>query len=233
MSSAERRLLALHLAGDALLLYLGYLWLGVGESSGLKLAWSAAFALLLLALACWLHGGTFVFFRSPGGGMRAAFGAAARRVPALLVAAIIVIALYGLLAMAAVWSAQPAFRLASWLTLTLRTPVKPATVARIFLGVFWVVRWVVLPVALVPLGSAIAAQGWRGFRLVSWRVPRRYWVMAPVLLAAGLLLPFVLLRWVPAVNGFTLEMASFVARMLGAYLLFVGSIWWLERVTPK
>jgi hypothetical protein len=53
-----------------------------------------------------------------------------------------------------------------------------------------------------------------------------------VLLAAGLLLPFVLLGWVPAVSGFTMEMVSFAARGLAAYLLFVGAIWTLERVTP-
>jgi hypothetical protein len=233
MSTAERNLLAIHLTADAVLLYLSYVWLGVGESSGLRLVGSAAFALLVLALACWLHGGTFVFFRAPEGGMQAAFAAAAKRIPLLLVAAIVVIALYGLLAMAAVWSAQPAFRLASWLTLTLRTPVKPPVVARVFLAVFWVVRWVVLPVLLVPLASAIAAEGWRGLRRVSWRAPRRYWLAVPVLLLAGLMLPFVLLRWVPAVNGFGLELASFVVRMLAAYLLFAGSIWWLERATPK
>ncbi|MEO8596852.1 MAG: hypothetical protein ABI759_26265 [Candidatus Solibacter sp.] len=233
MSSAERKLFAIHLVGDALLLYLGYLWLGVGESSGLRLAWSALFALMILALACWLHGGTLAFFRVPDGGVRAAFAATLRQVPVLLVAAIVVLVLYGLLAMAAAASAQPAFRLASWLTLTLRIPVKPPMVARIFLGAFWIVRWVVLPVALVPLGSAIAAKGWKGFARVGWRAPRRYWVVVPVLLAAGLLLPLVLLRWVPGVNGFSLEMASFAGRMVVAYLLFAGCVWWLERVTPK
>ena len=48
---------------------------------------------------------------------------------------------------------------------------------------------------------------------------------------AGLLLPFVVLGWVPAVSGFTLEVVSFAVRMLVAYLLFVGAIWTLERRT--
>ena len=230
MSTAERKLLALHLAADGLLLYLGYLWLGVGESSGLRLAWSALFALLILAAACWLHGATLAFFRGEGG-IAAAFRSTLGRVPALLVAAIVAMAIYGLLAMAAVASMEPGFRLASWLTLTLHSPVKPASVQRIFLAVFWVVRWIVLPVALVPLAAAIASRGWRGFAHVTWRARWRYWLAVPVLLAAGLLLPLVLLGWVPVVSGFTMEMASFLARGLAAYLLFVGAIWTLERMT--
>jgi hypothetical protein len=147
----------------------------------------------------------------------------------MLMAAILTLALYGLLAWAAAGSGQPAFRLASWLTLTLRTPVKPATVARIFLAGFWVVRWVVLPVALLRVASGIATRGWRGFGEFSWRGGWRCWLQVPLLLVAALLLPFAVLGWVPAVSGFTWEMVSFSLRMLVAYLLFVGALWTLER----
>jgi hypothetical protein len=160
-----------------------------------------------------------------------AFRTALRHVPALLTAAILVAALYGLLAWAAGASGQPAFRLASWLTLKARTPVKPATVARVFLGGFWIVRWVVLPVGLLPMASGIAARGWRGVGEFSWRSGWRYWLEVPLLLVTGLLLPLVVLGWVPAVSGFTLEVVSFAVRMLVAYLLFVGALWTLERVT--
>ena len=104
-------------------------------------------------------------------------------------------------------------------------------VARIFFGAFWVVRWVVLPVALLPMASGIAARGWRGFGEIGWRSGWRYWVEVPLLLVTGLLLPFVVLGWVPAVNGFTMEMVSFAVRIVGAYVMFVGAIWTLERLT--
>jgi hypothetical protein len=81
------------------------------------------------------------------------------------------------------------------------------------------------------MASAIAAHGWRGFGELRWRGGRRYWLEVPLLLAAGLLLPFVVLGWVPAVSGFTLEAISFLMRMLVAYLLFVTAIWTLERRT--
>jgi hypothetical protein len=226
MSAASRKLFVLHLVANALLLWLGYEWLGVGESTRPRLLFSALDALAILALACWLHGATLVFFGTGGG----AFRTALRHLPALVAAAIVVLALYGLLAWAAAASGQPAFRLASWLTLKLRIPVKPANIARIFLGGFWIVRWIVLPVALLPMASGIANRGWRGFAEFTWRGGWRYWLEVPLLLVAGLLLPFVLLGWVPAVSGFTLEVVSFSLRMLAAYLLFAGALWTLERV---
>ncbi|MGD0776775.1 MAG: hypothetical protein ABSC05_28490 [Candidatus Solibacter sp.] len=228
MITASRKLFLLHLVANALLLWLAYEWLGVGESTRLRLVWSALAALAILALACWLHGATLVFFRASEPKIGGAFRTVLRSVPALLVAAILVLVLYALLAWAAAASEPPAFRLASWLTLKLRTPVKPATVARIFLAAFWIVRWVVVPVALLPMASGIAARGWRGYGEFSWRGGWRYWLEVPLLLVAGLLLPFVVLGWVPAVSGFTLEMVSFAVRMLVAYLLFVSALWMLE-----
>ena len=81
------------------------------------------------------------------------------------------------------------------------------------------------------MASGIATRGWRGFSEFGWRGGWRYWLEVPLLLVAGLLLPFVLLGWVPAVGGFTLEVVSFLSRALVAYLLFVGAIWTLERLT--
>ena len=230
--TASRRLFLLHLVANALFLWLAYEWLGVGESTRLRLAWSGLDALAILALVCWFHGATLVFFRKDDElRINEAFRTALRSVPALLSAAVLVLALYGMLAWAAGASSQPAFRLASWLTLKLRTPVKPATVARVFLVGFWIVRWVVLPAALLPMASGIATRGWRGFGEFGWRGGWRYWLEVPLLLAAGLLLPLVVLGWVPGVGGFTLQVVSFSSRALVAYLLFVGAIWTLERLT--
>jgi hypothetical protein len=234
MSDARRRLFLLHLVANALLLWLGYEWLGVGESTRMRLVWSALDALAILGLVCWFHGATLVFFRK---GVEArineAFRVALRHTPALLTAAVAVLTLYALLTWAAGASGQSAFRLASWLTLKMRTPVRPATVARVFLGGFWILRWMVLPVGLLPMASGIASRGWRGFSEFTWRGGWRYWLEVPVLLAAGLLLPFVLLGWVPAVRGFPMEVVSFSIRMLAAYLLFVGAVWTLERRTAS
>lgn len=233
MITAARKLFLLHLLANALLLWLAYEWLGVGESTRLRLVWSALDALAILALVAWFHGATLVFFRTGEPKINGAFRAALGHVPVLLAAAILVLVLYGLLAWAAAASVPSAFQFASWLTLKLRTPVKPAAMMRIFLAAFWIVRWVVVPVALLPMASGLAARGWRGAAEFGWRGGWRYWLEVPLLLVAGLWLPFVVLGWVPAVSGFALEMLSFSVRMLVAYLLFVGALWTLEWVTSR
>ncbi len=124
---------------------------------------------------------------------------------------------------------NPAFRLASWLTLKLRKPVKPAAVLRIFNGVWWVVRWVAVPMLLRPWILAVAEFGWRG--LAPSRLPKRVWsewCLTPLLLLCALWLPFRLLGWRPLMSGFGLEMASFIVRILIAYLLFAGGLLALE-----
>src|ERR1035441_5649999 len=91
MITAPRKLFVLHLVANALLLWLGYEWLGVGESTRLRLAWSAVYALAVLALVCWLHGATLVFFGKAGElkikelKIKDAFRTALRQVPVLLV----------------------------------------------------------------------------------------------------------------------------------------------------
>jgi len=232
MTPAVRRLCLVHLAANALLLWLGYEWLGVGESTIPRLLWSAVFALAILSMACWLHGATFAYFRMPDGSrITAAFRAALQCLLPLLLVAIGIMALYALLARWADYSPQPALKLASYLTLKFRKPVKPATVMAGFNLALWLVRWVLLPLVLLPMASAIATRGWRGFAEVGWC--GRAWLLAPVFLLAGLWLPFVLLGWVPRMGPFWLQMASFLVRIGLAYLLFVAAAIALAFVTSR
>ena len=55
MSTAARKLFLLHLVADALLLWLGYEWLGVGESTRVRLLFSALDALAILAPVSYTH----------------------------------------------------------------------------------------------------------------------------------------------------------------------------------
>ena len=224
MNRSLLKLCAVHLAANALLLWLGYEWLGVGESTGLRLVWSAVEALLIVALVCWLYGATLVFFGLPERRLNDAFRAALRHLAPLMLATIAVLVVYGLIVWAAGAANQPAFKIASWMTLKLRKPVRPATVLRVFQAAIWVVRWIVLPVAAARMFGGIAARGWRGFGAFSWRAGWRYWVTVPVLLVAAVLVPGWLLGWVPRVGGFAMEIVSFSLRALVAYLLFVGGL---------
>ena len=227
-----RRLVLLHLGANALVLWFGYEWLGVAESTRTSLAFSALYALVLLAAICWLYGATLVWFRT-GSTLGQCFRTALRHLAPLAVAAVAVLVLYGLLAWAAGALGQPAFKIASWLTLHLRKPVKLATIARIFQAIFWIVRWIVLPVALLPMASGVAIGGWRGFGAFTWRAGWRHWLAVPALLLAGLQLPFLLLRWIPGFEAFAMQFASFGARLLLGCLLYVASVLTLAYATSR
>ena len=235
MTRTTRSLCIVHVLANGLLLWLAYEWLSLGESTVARLAGSAAAALALLGLACWLHGAAFASFRrgvEPGLGK--ALRTTLRHLAPLLLMTMGALALYAFLTWWAGYSTTPAAKLASWLTLQFRKPIRPATVMRYFNAVLWMVRWVLLPADLLPLFSGIAARGWRGFGEFGWRRESRlYRLEAPVLVLCALWLPLRLLNWVPRVNGFRMEMLSFTLRAGGAYLLFVGAALLLAWLTSR
>lgn len=218
----------LHLIANALLLWLGYYWLGVGESSVPRLLWSVLLALIILCIGLVVHGAAFA-----GAGERvpAALKTALRHLVPLFIMAVAVMTIYGLLAWWKSYSTDPAFQLASWLTLKLRRPVKPERVQWFFDAVLWVVRWVILPWIVVPLAGAIAKNGWSGIRRSAWVRPLWYWIAVPLLLLAGLYLPLRILLWVPKLSAFGMQVVSLAVRAILAYLLFAGGLLGLARIT--
>jgi len=116
-----------------------------------------------------------------------------------------------------------AFQLASWLTLKLRKPVKPATIRAIFHAGFWIVQWIVLPVLLLPLAAGLAAHGWRGWRTVAVRRPWRFWIAVTGAGGVGVLAAASDLGWRPHVCGFGVENGQFCGAAGIAYLLFCGA----------
>src|SRR5580704_6744908 len=86
-------------------------------------------------------------------------------------------------------------------------------------------RWVVLPVVLLPMLSAISTRGWPGFKAAGAGARKWwYWFTAPLLLLGAAWVPLKLLGWTPHSEKFALEMTSFVLRAALAYLLF-GAAW--------
>src|ERR1022692_3196977 len=218
---------AVQLVGNALLLWLGYYWLGLGETRAAPLAWSALVALLLLTLACWLHGATFAYF---SGTRRLPL----RRLPLLVAAVIVLLAVYWALARWSNFSSRPSLKPPSSLIMPSRKPVKPATVLNVFKLALWLVRWMVVPALALPILCGIATNTPRPPAAPeqrpsgSGRRPARnwwYWIATPILLVCALWLPLKLMGWTPHAGSFGMQMFSFVVRLLIAYLLFVGA--WL------
>src|ERR1700760_409012 len=102
-----KQVAAIQLAGNAAALWLGYYWLGIGEARSTLLVWSFAIALVTASLFLWIHGAGLIHGRDPH---ISPFGAALRNLPALLVAALALIAIYLLLSYLEQLCANPAFR---------------------------------------------------------------------------------------------------------------------------
>jgi hypothetical protein len=194
----------------------------VGESRTSTLVWSACVALVIIATGCWCYGTAFAYFRAQDPGRLAGvWKKTLRNLLPIAAAAVLVVVIYVLLARWTAYSSEPAFKIASYLTLRFRKPIRPSTVLRIFNVALWIVRWVVLPVLLAPMFSAVAADGWTGLRSIGAFVRRRlYWIQAPLLTLCAVWVPLKLLRWVPHMHGFRMEMLSFTLRAGVAYLLF-------------
>ncbi len=208
-----RILVIVHLVGNALLLWLGYYWLGVGEGSASSLLWSALVALLLLSLECCLHGGTLAYF----GSAPRRISLILRRLAQFMAATLVVLAVYILLAWWAGYSAQPAFKIASWLTHTIRKPVRPPAILAILNVVLWLIRWMIVPVVALPALSRIATGRWRT-RTVT------YWIEVPILLLCAVWLPLKLMGWVPTVDGFGLADGQLRSARARRLLTFRGSM---------
>jgi hypothetical protein len=218
-----------HLLGNALLLWLGYTWLGMSEADGPHLAGSAAVLLVFCLGALWLHATALAFFgRDSASNFRTAAFMALRRLPQLFVLAVIVTLVYGLLSYCYGAFDHTAFVIGSAGTMTLRRPVPPARVLAGFHALIWLLRWIVVPALALPLAARIV-EG-RSSRL-SRRWP--YWLAVGALLLSAVWVPLRLLDWIPNVNAFGTEAVSFAIRIGLGYLLFVAALLTLEFFTSS
>lgn len=205
-----KKLFLLDAAGHAALLGLGYYWLGLGEASVAQLVWTAVLGLGLALLAGWL-------VALPFNGSAAV---SARRAPAMLPWLVFA----GALASFCLFVASSGDGVTRALAAFLRIGVDPDKAAT-------VMKWVAVVLAMLlmfgwalPVAGRIARAGLR----TDWRPPRlpmTYWFVAIGYVLAGLLLPWWLFFWTPAMSGAYAELGSFVARTGLALVLYVGG--WL------
>lgn len=230
-----KRLWGLHAGANLALAALVYAWLSIPDAR----LWQVAASLLLgvvLALAfLWLHGSTLEFFTQAhtqgSASVRAAFRATLRRLPALVLWAL----LFGLALWAVSWAGATIWYVADWLgsalTLAARRPVSPQSVGKFLTALLWVLTWVWVPLLLLPLAAQTCKEGFGGFRThsfgVVWSVFRRgrYWIGYLVLLVVGTWPPVLLINWIPKVESLWGQAASLAVRFLGAYLLLLTA--WL------
>lgn len=109
------------------------------------------------------------------------------------------------------YQSQVGLSVASHLTLWFRKPVKPQAMATLYAWLLGIAATAGV-LALLPL----AAEG---------RPTRRYWMTAAGLAIVGLLLPRLLVGWVPKFESFGAQTASMVVRFVLAYAIALAA--WL------
>ena len=215
-----RLLWLIQAVANALLFWCAFAWLGIRDSRTSQLIETAVFALLILIPWLWLQNATFIYCAERSLGIRGAFRKSARTLAmfsAVVIAFVVIVWAVGLLRGPFETAGH---KTASWLTFHLRKPVKPATWANLFAAVLWGVRWVVVPVLVLPVAAGAAIEGARGL----WRKARRlFWLEYLLALVLGFYIPSVLMHWVPKLTATTAQVLSFALRFGIAYVLIITS----------
>jgi hypothetical protein len=217
-----KRLWLIQAAGNALLFWCAFTWLGIRDSRTSQLAETAVFGILILVPWLWLQDGTMVYCGDRSQGLWGAFRKSAKTLALFAAVVIAFIVLFWALGRLEGPLTTAGQRTASWLTFHLRKPIKPATWEKSYLAVLWSVRWIVLPALMLPIAAGAACQGARGM----WRRGTRvFWLEYLIALAVGLYVPTLLMTWTPKLIGTTAQVLSFVARFGLAYSLIISG--WL------
>jgi hypothetical protein len=200
-----RRAVAIQAMGYLALLALIYGWFGIAESNAWQLMLSVLLGLAILFGAVWLIASALAApeLVSPRrlGGCLLWFGA---------VAAVIILCVW-----LAGYRPRVGLSVASHLTLWFRRPVKPQTMATVYV---WLLRIAGAAGVLAILPFTVKA-----------RPTVRYWMTAAPIAAAGFLLPRLLIGWVLAFQSFGAQTASMIVRFGLAYAIALAA--WLAIAT--
>jgi hypothetical protein len=217
-----KRLWLIQAAGNALLFWCAFNWLGLRDARASQLAETAVFGLLILILWLWLQDGTFAYCADRSLGLWGAFRRGGKTLAVFSAVVIVFALIFWLLGMLQGPLTTAGERTASWLTFHLRKPIKPITWVKTYLAMLWVVRWIVLPIAVLPIVAGAARNGARGMWRKSSKVFGLQYLAA---LLIGFYLPSVLMSWVPKLTDTTAQVLSFAVRFGLAYVLIISA--WL------
>ncbi len=190
-----RKAAAIQAVGYLVLLALVYEWFGIADRNVWQLLLSVVLGAVIVCGVVWL----IAQLLTPPQTARFLIS---------LAAAVAVVACCVWLAG---YRAQVGLSVASHLTLWFRKPVKPQTMASIYEMLLWFAG-VAGVLALLPVA-------------VRARPTRRYWITAGLLALEGLVLPKLIVGWVPRFQSFAAQTASMVMRFSFAYAIALAS--WL------
>jgi hypothetical protein len=223
--SGVAKLWLLNLVGNAALLAAVYFWLQLPDAHGWQVAGTALVAVIVIFFGLWLRTGTFAYFRVAEFRDRAAvwraFRHALRHMLGLLVWALLFAVLAWLLWRLRTYTPQAGV----WLRQKLNAGPAPRNVTR-DLNWLLVLLWLVLLAIWLPIGTTIAAAGFRLKRMArSLRVLRRpaYWLWFFALVFVGAYVPYRLVWWIPELDDLRKQAWSMGLRFLAAYVILISA----------
>ena len=214
---SRRDVLALQLVGNLLLMLLLWFWLSMGVGSVPMFVGLLLLGAILLSTSALLHGSGLAAFRPMTLGE--AFSSARARLVKLTLYSLLIVALLIAWDFAGMYSSAAAKWAASAITFSSQSPVKPASLESSY---YWLLRvvFVFLALAIHPVAARIAGSLDSAARVLKQPA---YWLGGILLAVVGLLLPWWLISWVPAVGSVAMEALSAAMRFTLAYLLAIVS----------
>lgn len=220
MTTSVRRTLVhltlLQVAGEAILLAMFWIWLGILDGKTWQLALTAVLGLAILVGFGCLQTYTFAAAAEPTAGT--SLRATLRHTPRVLAVFLAFAISCWLLSLLPVASA--AQTVASYVTLHLRVPIRPARTQANLAALLAIIKWAILPILMLPLCSELA-------RGLEPRRPSHYprvWAGYALAVTLGAYLPWRLIHWQLHANSPPVDLALFAVRFSSAYLLCCAAI---------
>jgi len=241
------RLWLLQFFGNVLLALIFIWWLRVDPDTGWDVFLNVLIALIFLAGALLLHGGTLNYcsdvYEGKDGGLKPAFRNALRHLPAIAVSvAIFYVLLYFTDKLDNYQYQLPGY-LRSEFPAWLRRRISEPAMDNLYDGLVFVIHWIVIPGLVLPLCLLCARTGFRGFISLRawWRTVRdlAFWIVLIVAVLIGVYCTGKIMQWKldPKTATLGAEKVWLAFRLLVVYLMALFSWLWvcsmMARARPQ
>lgn len=233
----------LQLLGNALIILIFLLWLRIPDAYWWELFFQVVVALLIVVGALWLHGGTLNYYSDVSSDVKAGLGEAfkktLRHLPAFAVSVLVFGVLFYFARKLDNYQYEFPGYLRSEFPAWLRRHISEPTMDNLYEGFVFIVRWIVVPGLVLPLGLLCARAGFRGFLQFGawWRVVRSlaFWIVLIVAAIIGIYCTGKILDWKLNPKTATLggEKIWLGFRLVVIYLLALFSWLWVCCMTVR
>jgi len=222
----SKRVWAIHLAANALLMTAFFYWTRIPEETGWQFAVTVVSGLLIAFVMLWLHSATFDYFRpSSEKVFRISLRRCVSRIPAFLLWVLIFGFVFWMIGQ--IWDYEE--QIGGWgrhmLPLFLRRQVTPRTMFAIFHWLIWFLYFFLWPVVFLPVGAQVAVRNFRGFfsgTVFRPIVRLTFWITYAVCFVIGAYVPYTLAWMVPTrPSPLNQQEWSMAVRLGSGYVLLV------------